>query len=244
MIDVAIGPNVNMLLEALPHSQWARWKPRLESVDLALGQVLHESGATLQYVYFPINAIVSLLYEMSNGVSAEVAIVGREGLVGISAFMGGDSMPGRAVVQCAGRGARLDARIVKDDFGTSDSVMHLLLRFTQALMAQVAQTVVCTRHHSLDQQLCRWLLLSLDRIDGNELVLTQDLIAKMIGVRREGVTEAAAKLQNLDLIRYSRGHIVVLDRAGLERRSCECYAVVQKEYDRLLRERIDATARS
>jgi CRP-like cAMP-binding protein len=196
--------------------------------------VLYESGATLSHVYFPTTAIVSLLYVMENGASAEIAVVGNEGIVGISLFMGGDSTSSRAVVQSAGVGLRLKAQIMKDDFNRAGPVLHLLLRYTQALITQMAQTAVCNRHHSLDQQLCRWLLLSLDRLQGNELVMTQELIANMLGVRREGVTEGALKLQQAGLIRYARGHISVLDRDGLAKRSCECYAVVKKEYDRLL----------
>jgi CRP-like cAMP-binding protein len=223
----------NGLLAALPASDLERWLPQLESVDLPLGRVLYESGALLEHVYFPTTAIVSLLYVMENGSSAEIAVVGREGIVGIALFMGGESTPSRAVVQSAGRGLRLSARTIKEEFNRSP-VLHLLLRYTQALLTQMSQTAVCNRHHSLDQQLCRWLLLSLDRLNGHELVMTQELIANMLGVRREGVTEAALKLQRAELIRYTRGHIEVLDRQGLERRSCECYAVVKNEYDRLL----------
>ncbi len=225
---------LNHLLAALPEAQWQRWEPLLEPVEMPLGQVLYESGATLSHVYFPVNSIVSLLYVMENGASAEIAVVGNEGLLGISLFMGGESTPSRAVVQSAGRGFRLAAQVIKDEFERAGPGMHLLLRYTQALITQMAQTAVCNRHHALDQQLCRWLLLSLDRLTGNELQMTQELIANMLGVRREGVTEAALKLQTAGLIRYSRGHIVVLDRPGLEQRSCECYAVVKKEYDRLL----------
>ena len=201
---------------------------------MPLGKVLYESGATLSHVYFPINAIVSLLYVMENGASAEIAIVGNEGLVGISLFMGGESTPSRAVVQSAGQGYRLRAHAMKDEFNRAGPVLHLLLRYTQALITQMTQTAVCNRHHSLDQQLCRWLLLSLDRLDGADLVMTQELIANMLGVRREGVTEGALKLQEAGLIRYHRGHITVLDRPRLEQRTCECYAVVKREYDRLL----------
>jgi CRP-like cAMP-binding protein len=208
----------------------------LERVEMPLGQVVCESGGTLRHVYFPTSAIVSLLHVMQNGASAEIAVVGNEGIVGISLFMGGNSTPSRAVVQSAGRGLRLDAGIMKNGFEGSVPVMHLLLRYTQALITQMAQTAVCNRHHSLDQQLCRWLLLSLDRLRGNELLMTQELIANMLGVRREGVTEGALKLQHLGLIRYVRGHITVLDRPGLESRSCECYSVVKQEYDRLLPE--------
>ena len=206
----------------------------LEHVDLPLGHVLYESGLSLSHVYFPVDCIVSLLYVMENGSSAEIAVVGNEGLVGVSLFMGGETTPSRAVVQSAGRGFRLEAKAMKSEFNRAGPVLHLLLRYTQALITQMAQTAVCNRHHTLDQQLCRWLLLSLDRLRGNELVMTQELIANMLGVRREGVTEAALKLQTIGLIQYSRGRIQVLDRVGLEGRTCECYAVVKKEYDRLL----------
>ena len=207
-------------------------------MDLPLGHVLYEANKTLSHVYFPTTAIVSLLYVLENGASAEIAVVGNEGLVGVSLFMGGGSTPSRAVVQSAGIGFRLDAKAMKDEFDRGGPVLHLLLRYTQALMAQMSQTAVCNRHHTLDQQLCRWLLLSLDRLQGDELVMTQELIANMLGVRREGVTEGATKLQHADLIKYSRGRITVLDRPGLEERSCECYAVVKKEYDRLLPARL------
>jgi len=227
-------PRLNHLLAALPATEWQRWQPLLEWVDLPLGHVLYESGRTLGHVYFPTTAIVSLLYVMENGSSAEIAVVGNEGVVGISLFMGGESTPSRAVVQSAGAGWRLSARAVKDEFERPGPVMHLLLRYTQALITQMAQTAVCNRHHSLDQQLCRWLLLSLDRLQGNQLVMTQELIANMLGVRREGVTEAALRLQKLGLIAYARGRITVLDRPRLQARTCECYAVVKKEYERLL----------
>ena len=227
-------PRTNQLLAALPLAEWQRWQPQLEAVELALGQVLYESGSTLGHVYFPTTAIVSLLYVMQSGASAEIAVVGREGIVGVALFMGGESTPSRAVVQSAGHGFRLNAQAVQREFEASPAVMHLLLRYTQALITQMAQTAVCNRHHSLDQQLCRWLMLSLDRLSGTELHMTQELIANMLGVRREGVTEAALKLQKAGLIQYSRGRILVLDRPGLELRCCECYAVVKKEYDRLL----------
>ncbi len=201
---------------------------------MPLGQVVYESGSTLEHVYFPTTSIVSLLYVMENGASAEIAVVGNEGILGISLFMGGESTPSRAVVQSAGQGYRLLAKDIKSEFNRGGPVMHVLLRYTQALITQMAQTAVCNRHHSLDQQLCRWLLLSLDRLQGNELVMTQELIANMLGVRREGVTESALKLQQAGLIKYARGHISVLNRKGLEGRSCECYGVVKKEYDRLL----------
>ena len=224
----------NQLLAALPDAEWQRWLPMLERVEMPLGQVLYESGIALNYMYFPMSAIVSLLYVMENGSSAEIAVVGREGLVGVALFMGGESTSSRAVVQSAGFGCRLKSKVMKEEFDRAGPVLHLLLRYTQALLTQMAQTAVCNRHHSLDQQLCRWLLLSLDRLEGRELEMTQELIANMLGVRREGVTEGALKLQKSGLIRYARGHITVLDRAGLEERTCECYAVVKREYDRLL----------
>jgi CRP-like cAMP-binding protein len=224
----------NELLAALPEAEWAHWLPHLEPVDLPLGKVLYEPGVSMTHVYFPTTSIVSLLYVMEDGASAEIAVVGRDGLVGISLFMGGESTTNRAVVQSAGRGFRLKANLMLQEFNRAGSVLHLLLRYTQALLTQMAQTAVCNRHHSLDQQLCRWLLLSLDRLPSNELIMTQELIANMLGVRREGVTEAAGHLHNAGLIRYQRGHIKVLDRRGLERRTCECYAVVKREYDRLL----------
>lgn len=224
----------NHLLASLPAAEFERWAPLLEQVNMPLGQVLCESGQTMSHVYFPTTAIVSLLYVMENGASAEIAVVGNEGLVGISLFMGGESTLSRSVVQSAGQGFRLRAQAVKDEFQRAGPAMHLMLRYTQALITQMAQTAVCNRHHSLDQQLCRWLLLSLDRLQGLDLVMTQELIANMLGVRREGVTEGALKLQKLGLIQYARGHIKVLDRAGLEARTCECYAVVRNEYARLL----------
>ena len=227
-------PRQNQLLAALPDAEWRRWQAHLEPVTLVLGQVLYESGDTLGHVYFPTTAIVSLLYVMENGASAEIAVVGLEGMVGVSLFMGGESTTNRAVVQSAGQGFRLRAQAMKDEFNRAGPVLHLLLRYTQALITQMAQTAVCNRHHSLDQQLCRWLLLSMDRLSGNELVMTQELIANMLGVRREGVTEGALKLQKAGLIRYARGRITVLDRPGLEHATCECYAVVKKEYERLL----------
>ena len=230
---VSPDPKKNHLLAALPDAEWARWLPQLEWVDMPLGQVLYESGSTLSHVYFPTTAIISLLYVLQNGSSAEIAVVGNEGLVGISLFMGGETTPSRAVVQSAGKGLRLPAPVLKDEFKLAP-VLHLLLRYTQALITQMSQTAVCNRHHSLDQQLCRWLLLSLDRLQGNELVMTQELISNMLGVRREGVTEAALQLQAANLIRYARGRITVLDRPGLEKRTCECYGVVKREYDRLL----------
>jgi CRP-like cAMP-binding protein len=223
----------NWLLALLPKPVCDRWLPLLEPVELRLGQVLHETGVTLSHVYFPTTALVSLLHVMANGAAAEIAVVGDDGIVGVSLFMGGEPTS-RAVVQSAGRAFRLKAQQLMDEFNKNGTVLHLLLRYTQALITQMAQTAVCNRHHSLDQQLCRWLLLSLDRLDGSELVMTQELIANMLGVRREGVTEAATKLQLAGLIRYARGHITVLDRAELEKRTCECYAVVRREYERLL----------
>jgi CRP-like cAMP-binding protein len=236
-MPISADAKKNQLLAALPDSEWQRWLPQLELVEMSLGQVIYESGSTLGHVYFPTTAIVSLLYVMEDGASAEIAVVGHEGVVGISLFMGGESTPGRAVVQSAGQGYRLKAQAIKDEFKQAP-VQHLLLRYTQALITQMAQTAVCNRHHSLDQQLCRWLLLSLDRLQGNQLVMTQELIANMLGVRREGVTEGALNLQKAGLISYSRGRITVLDRPGLEQRTCECYAVVKKEYDRLLPDRL------
>ncbi len=231
---VAPEAKKNHLLRALPQAVFERWLPGLEVVELPLGTVLYESGSTLSHAYFPTTAIVSLLYVMEDGASAEIAVVGNEGVVGVSLFMGGESTPSRAVVQSAGHGVRLTSQTMKAEFTGSAPVMQLLLRYTQALITQMAQTAVCNRHHTLDKQLCRWLLLSLDRLQSNELTMTQELIANMLGVRREGVTEAALKLQQAGLISYSRGHISVLDRPGLERRSCECYGVVKREYDRLL----------
>jgi CRP-like cAMP-binding protein len=231
-------PGKNLLLAALPDLEWRHWQPLLEQVEMPLGEVLYESGGPQTHVYFPTTAIVSLLYVMEDGASAEIAVVGNEGIVGISLFMGGGSTPSRAVVQSAGRGLRLRAQMMKDEFDKSGPVLHLLLRYTQALITQMSQTAVCNRHHSLDQQLCRWLLLSLDRLQGDELVMTQELIANMLGVRRGGVTEAALQLQQAGLIRYARGHITVLDRPALEKRACECYAVVKREYDRLLPEKV------
>jgi CRP-like cAMP-binding protein len=224
----------NHLLSVLPDIEWARLSPQLVLVDMPLGHVVYESGDRLDHVYFPTSSIVSLLYVMEDGSSAEIAIVGNEGIIGIALFMGGETMPNRAIVQSAGEAYRLDARILKEEFHRAGPVQRLLLRYTQALITQMAQTAVCNRHHSIDQQLCRWLLLSLDRLPSNELKMTQELIANMLGVRRSGVTEAALKLQDAGLIRYSHGHIEVLDRPGLEKRVCECYNVVRREFDRLL----------
>ena len=228
------NPAQNHLLAAITPAAFERWSPHLEHVEMSLGDVLYESGGRLEHVYFPTTAIVSLLYVLLDGASAEIAIVGNEGLLGISLFMGGETTPNRAIVQSAGFGYRLKSPLLKDEFNRGGSTMHLLLRYTQALITQMSQTAVCNRHHSVDQQLCRWLLLSLDRLPSNHLVMTQELIADMLGVRREGVTEAAGKLQRAGIIRYKRGHIEVLDRKGLEAAVCECYAVVKAEFDRLL----------
>src|ERR1022692_2550238 len=228
------SPHQNHLLAALPARDYERLASHLELVPMKLGEVLYESGGQLRYVYFPTTSILSLLYVMEDGASAEIAIVGNEGILGISLFMGGESTPSRAVVQSAGHAFRLKAALLKNEFGRFGPTMHLLLRYTQALITQMAQTAVCNRHHSVDQQLCRWLLLSLDRLASNELSMTQELIANMLGVRREGVTAAAKRLQLAELIRYSRGRITVLDRPGLESRCCECYRVVKTEFDRLL----------
>ena len=224
----------NALLAALPDAERARWLPHLDPVELPLGAVLYEAGNPLTHAYFPTTAIVSLICVMDSGATTEIAVVGNEGVVGVSLFMGGESTTSRAVVQSAGLGHRLKASQMMEEFNRTGPVMYLLLRYTQALITQMAQTAVCNRHHSLDQQLCRWLLLSLDRLRSNELVVTQELIANLLGVRREGVTEAAGRLHAAGLITYRRGHITVLDRVQLERRSCECYAVVKREYDRLL----------
>jgi CRP-like cAMP-binding protein len=231
---VAAEPLKNHLLRALPEEPRARLLPRLELVPMVLGKVLYESGSRLRHVYFPTDCIVSLLYVMEDGASAEIAVVGNEGVIGIALFMGGETTPSRAVVQSAGHAYRLNGQLLKDEFNRSGEMQHLLLRYTQALLTQMAQTAVCNRHHSIDQQLCRWLLLSHDRLNSNTLTMTQELIANMLGVRREGVTEAAGKLQAAGLIEYSRGHITILDRQRLEARCCECYAVVKREFNRLL----------
>jgi CRP-like cAMP-binding protein len=227
-------PRRNHLLAALSATDFERLRPHLTLVPLTLGEALYESGILLRHVYFPTDSIVSLLYVMADGASAEIAVVGNEGVIGVSLFMGGETTPSRAVVQSAGYAYRLTGQLLKEEFTRAGSMQHLLLRYTQSLLTQMAQTAVCNRHHSLDQQLCRWLLLSLDRLSSNQLVMTQELIANMLGVRREGVTDAAGNLQKAGLIKYSRGHITVLDRPGLEARTCECYAVVKKESDRLL----------
>ena len=224
----------NNLLAALPAEVQSRLFPELELTEFPLGKVIYESGDTLRHVYFPTDSIVSLLYVMENGSSAEISVVGNEGLVGVSLFMGGESTPSRAIVQSAGSAYRLPGQKLKDEFNRHGDLMLLMLRYTQALITQMAQTAVCNRHHTIDQQLCRWLLLSLDRLPSNRLTMTQELIANMLGVRREGVTDAAGKLQKLGVISYNRGQITVLDRSRLETLTCECYAVVKKETDRLL----------
>jgi CRP-like cAMP-binding protein len=228
----------NYLFSSIPALEWERLLPHIEETDLPLGKVLYEPNFKMSHVYFPSTAIVSLLYELEDGSSAEIAIVGNEGIVGIAIFMGGESTSSRAVVQSAGAGYRIKSSIFLEEFNRAGPVMHLLLRYTQALITQMTQTAVCNRHHTLDQQFCRWLLLSLDRLPSNELVMTQELIANMLGVRREGVTEAALKVQKAGLIKYARGHISILDREGLEKRTCECYQVVKHEYDRLLPEKL------
>lgn len=227
-------PKQNHLIAALPNEVQERLLPNLELVYLPLGKVLYESGDTLRHAYFPIDCIISLLYVMENGASAEISVVGNEGVLGTALFMGGESTSSRAIVQSAGHAYSLAKQAFKDEFVRHTEMLLLLLRYTQALITQMSQTAVCNRHHSVDQQLCRWMLLSLDRLPSNNLVMTQELIANMLGVRRESVTEAAGKLQKLGVIAYQRGHITVLDRATLEELSCECYAVVKKETDRLL----------
>lgn len=222
------------MLAALADAAIRPWLPLLEAVDLPLGSILYETGRASSHVYFPTTAIASLMFILEDGGSAETAVIGNEGIVGISTFLGGGSTPSRAVVQSAGRALRLSARAIKEGFDLNGPVTRLLLRYTQALIAQIAQTVACNRHHTLDKRLCRWLLLRMDRVTGNELVITQELIASMLGVRREGITEAALQLQAAGLIHYARGHMTLLDRPGLERRACECYAVVKKEYGMLL----------
>ena len=224
----------NELLAALPSELQLRWKPHLVGINMPLGQVLRESGDAPQHVYFPTTSVVSLMLATESGSTTGIALIGQEGVVGVSTFMGGGSSRSRAVVQCAGQGFRLDAGLMRDEFELGGAAMHLLLRYTQALITQMAQTAVCNRHHSLDKQLCRWLLLTLDRLPGSQLRMTQELIASMLGVRRESITESAHRLERAGLLEYSRGHIRVLDRPGLEKRTCECYAVVKKEYTRLL----------
>jgi CRP-like cAMP-binding protein len=226
-------PRQNHLLDALPVEERDRLFPHMKLVAMPLGMVLYESGDKLRHIYFPIDSIVSLLYVLRNGASAEIAVVGREGAIGVALFMGGETTPNRAIVQSAGFAYRLTRQRLKDEFSRHGNLLHVLLRYTQSLITQMAQTAVCNRHHSLDQQLCRWLLLSLDRLSSNQLNMTQELIANMLGVRREGVTAAAGKLQACGAIKYSRGRITVLDRPKLETLSCECYAVVKTETDRL-----------
>jgi CRP-like cAMP-binding protein len=234
MSDSVKDPRQNYLLAAFPPAERERLFPQLELVAMPLGKVLYEPGDALHHVFFPTNCIVSLLYVLADGASAEISVVGNEGLIGIALFMGGETTPSRAIVQSAGYAYRLNGQELKDEFHLNGEVQLLLLRYTQALITQMAQTAVCNRHHSVDQQLCRWLLLSLDRLTSNQLDMTQELIANMLGVRREGVTESAGKLDKLGIIRYARGRITVLDRPRLEQRCCECYAVVKKESDRLL----------
>ena len=228
------APERNHILNALPLAAREHLYPHLKHVVMPFGMVLYESGAVLRHIYFPVDSIVSLLYVLSSGASAEIAVVGNEGAVGVSLFMGGETTPSRAVVQSAGSAYRLSGARLKREFDRHGQLLNVLLRYTQSLITQMAQTAVCNRHHALDQQLCRWLLLSLDRLESNELRVTQELIANMIGVRREGVTEAAGRLQKLGVIRYSRGKITVLDRPQLEALSCECYSVVKAETDRLM----------
>jgi CRP-like cAMP-binding protein len=227
-------PLDNHILRALPESEQQRLFSHLELIPMPLGKVLYESGDTLRHIYFPTDCIVSLMYVLEDGGSAEIAVVGNDGVIGVALFMGGETTPSRAVVQSGGHAYRLPGKLLKDEFNRHGQLLHILLRYTQALITHMAQTAVCNRHHSVDQQLCRWLLLSLDRLPGNQLKITQDLIASMLGVRREGITEAAGKLQKQGVIRYSRGQITVLDRPKLEKLSCECYAVVKSETDRLL----------
>ena len=236
---IKADPKLNLLLEALPDEALARLLPHLQLIDLPLGKVIYEPGMELDHVHFPLpGCIISMLCVMENGASAEIAVSGKEGMVGLALFMGGDSTTSRAVVQSAGLAYQLNAAALKHEFERHSELQYLLLRYTHALISQMSQTAACNRHHSVDQQLCRWLLLSLDRLPNNEIAMTQELIANMLGVRREGVTEAAGKLQRFGLIHYKRGHIEVIDRAGIEARACECYAVVKKEYDRLLPEKI------
>ena len=231
------SPRQNRLLSVLPRNEQKYLYPRLERVPIVLGQVLGESGRALTHVYFPTTCVISLLYVLENGSSAEIALVGNEGLIGVAQFMGGDTMPNRVVAQSAGHAYRLPAQLLKQEFDRSIPLQHLLLRYTQALITQMAQTAVCNRYHSVEQQLCRWLLLMLDRSSSNKLVMTQELIANMLGVRREGITAAAGNLQGAGLIHYSRGRITILDRTRLEARACECYWVVKTEFDRLLPDR-------
>lgn len=236
MMSAQHTPKQNHLLAALPAETFERIAPHLEPITMPLGDVLYESGGQLQHVYFPTTAIISLHYIMENGASSEIAGVGNEGVLGISLFMGGNTTPSRATVYTGGHGYRVKSRLIMEEFNRAGPMMRLMLRYTQALITQMSQTAVCNRHHSVEQQLCRWLLLTLDRLPSNELTMTQELIASMLGVRREGITETAGNLQRDGLISYRRGHITVLDRAGLEIHACECYAVVKKEFNRLLRD--------
>jgi CRP-like cAMP-binding protein len=233
-MSLATDPNQNHLLAALPAAEFERLAPHLEPAPMALGQMLYEPGGQLQHAYFPVSAIVSLHYVLESGAAASVASVGNEGVLGVSLFMGGDTTPSSAVVQNGGQAYRLDRRVLKQEFDRTGALQRLLLRYTQALLTQMSQTAVCNRHHSVEQQLCRWLLVTLDRVPSGEFSMTQELVAGMLGVRREGITEAAGRLQGEGFIRYRRGHIAVLDRAGLQTRVCECYGVVKKEFGRLL----------
>jgi CRP-like cAMP-binding protein len=232
-----INPSKNQLLTALPEADWRRWAQHVDIVSLGLGQVLYEAGDTLTHAYFPIDSIISLLYVMKDGESAEIAVVGHEGVVGIALFMGGDSTPSRAIVQNAGQSYRISAKVLRSEFNNAAPVLHLLLRYTQALITQMTQTAACNKHHSLQQQLCRWILLSLDRLASDNLTMTQQLMANMLGVSLKTMNEGGRALQDKGVIRYADGHITVLDRAGLEKLTCECYGVVKKEYDRLLPDR-------
>jgi CRP-like cAMP-binding protein len=228
------GYRVNHILAALPADAWQRLAPHMVLEDMPMGRVIHESGGKLDHIYFPTTSVIGLLYVMESGASGQIAVVGNEGLVGVALFMGGDTIPGTAIVQGAGQACRLDVHALRREFSRNGALQRLLLRYTQALITQMAQTAVCNRHHTIDQQLCRWLLLSLDRAPSDVMYMTQELISNMLGVRRSSVTEAALKLQGAGLIRYHRGRIEVLDRAGLEQRACECYGVVRAEFDRLL----------
>ncbi len=228
------SPRDNQLLAALPTDAWQRLVPHLELVKLKLGDVIYECGGKLSHAYFPTSAVVSLLYVLEDGASAEIAVVGNDGMLGVALFMGGETMPNRAVVQSEGYAYRLRSQVLKSEFNRFGAMERLLLRYAQTLLTQMSQTAVCNRHHTVQQQLCRWLLVTLDRLPSNELLMTQELIANMLGVRREGVTEAAGKLQRRGLIKYSRGHITIVDRQRLEEASCECYRVVRREYERLL----------
>lgn len=231
---------LNCLFQSIPDAEWARLLPNIEEIEMPLGQTLCEPGEKLSYIYFPSSAIVSLVHELENGTAAEVAVVGKEGLIGISIFMGGETSTTTATIKSAGYGYRIKSEILLKEFNASTSLMQLFLRFTQALITQITQTAVCNRHHLLEQQLCRLLLINLDRLPNNQLIMTQELIARLLGVRREGVTEAALKIQKAGFIKYARGHVTIIDRAGLEKRSCECYQVVKKEYERLLPSRMAA----